>query len=73
MASILAATAQMGELMLRPNELGKVQPGFLADLILVNGNPLDDISLLSHHENLDLIMIASGMPPHTLCLSEQPD
>ena len=62
MESILAATAKMGELMLRPEELGQVQPGFFADLILVNGNPLEDISLLSHHENLDLIMIVSRAP-----------
>lgn len=59
MESILAATAKMGELMLQPTLLGKVQPGFFADLILVDGNPLEDISLLSHHENLDVIMIVS--------------
>ncbi|BGO89864.1 hypothetical protein NBRC10512_005634 [Rhodotorula toruloides] len=57
MEAILAATALGGELLLHPEELGKVQPGYYADMILVNGNPLEDITLLSHHENLDLIMI----------------
>ncbi|KAL8280245.1 hypothetical protein RQP46_007359 [Phenoliferia psychrophenolica] len=57
MQSIIAATALGGELLMHPEELGKVQPGFFADLILVDGNPLDDISLLSHHENLDVILI----------------
>ncbi|KWU41908.1 hypothetical protein RHOSPDRAFT_30304 [Rhodotorula sp. JG-1b] len=57
MESIIAATALGGELMMHGDELGKVLPGYYADLILVNGNPLDDISLLSHHENLDVIMI----------------
>lgn len=42
-----------------PEELGKVQQGYYADLILVNGNPLEDITLLSNHENLDLVMIVS--------------
>ena len=59
MESIIAATALGGELMMHGDELGKVLPGYYADLILVNGNPLDDISLLSHHENLDVIMIVS--------------
>lgn len=31
-------------------------------MILVNGNPLEDITLLSHHENLDLIMIVRSFP-----------
>jgi len=57
MEAILAGTALGGEIMMRPDELGKVQPGFYADLILVNGNPLEDITILSNHKNLDLVMI----------------
>lgn len=60
MEAIIAGTALGGELMMHPHELGKVLPGYYADLILVHGNPLDDISILSHHENLDVIMIVSG-------------
>lgn len=59
MESILAATALGGELMMHPEELGKVQPGYYADLLLVDGNPLEDITLLSHHTNLDVILIVS--------------
>ncbi|KIJ67185.1 hypothetical protein HYDPIDRAFT_84382 [Hydnomerulius pinastri MD-312] len=59
MEAILSATALGGEIMLHPDELGKVQPGYYADLILVNGNPLEDISLLSHSENLDVIVMVS--------------
>jgi imidazolonepropionase-like amidohydrolase len=29
-----------------PGRLGVVEPGALADLLLVNGNPLDDLSLI---------------------------
>ncbi|KAK7051964.1 amidohydrolase [Favolaschia claudopus] len=57
MEAILSATALGGELMLHPHELGKVVPGAYADLILVNGDPLQDISLLSHKENLDVILM----------------
>jgi imidazolonepropionase-like amidohydrolase len=57
MEAIISATAYGGELMRHPHELGKVVPGAYADLILVNGNPLEDIGLLSHKENLDVILI----------------
>jgi imidazolonepropionase-like amidohydrolase len=42
--------------MLRPDELGKVQPGYLADLILVDGNPLEDITILQDHDKLHYVM-----------------
>jgi imidazolonepropionase-like amidohydrolase len=61
MEAILAGTALGGEILMHPNELGKVQPGFFADLIVVNGNPLDDIKLLSSHKNLDVVMIVSSV------------
>jgi imidazolonepropionase-like amidohydrolase len=56
MESILAATALGGEIMLQPDELGKVQPGYLADLLLVDGDPLEDITVLQDHAKLDVIM-----------------
>jgi imidazolonepropionase-like amidohydrolase len=56
MEAILSATARGGEIMLRPGELGKVQPGYLADLILVDGDPLADITLLQDHDRLHAIM-----------------
>ena len=59
MESILAATALGGEIMMHGHELGKIQPNYYADLILVNGNPLEDIKLLTGHKNIDLVMIVS--------------
>ena len=50
MEAILSATKLGGEIMLRPDELGQVQPGFLADLILVDGDPLADITVLQDHD-----------------------
>lgn len=56
MEAILAATALGGEIMQRPDELGKVQPGYLADLILVDGDPLADVTVLQDRDKLDCIM-----------------
>lgn len=56
MEAIVSATAGGGEIMLRPDELGKVQPGYLADLLLVDGDPLADITILQDHDKLDGIM-----------------
>ncbi|KAJ7054225.1 hypothetical protein C8F01DRAFT_1164440 [Mycena amicta] len=57
MDAIISATSYGGELMGHPDKLGKIIPGAFADVLLVNGNPLEDISLLSKKENLDVIVI----------------
>ncbi|EJU01915.1 amidohydrolase [Dacryopinax primogenitus] len=54
MEAIIAATAV---LFMRPHELGKVLPGYYADLILVDGNPLDDIRILQDKDKLHYILI----------------
>ena len=46
MEAIISATAGVATLFMREDELGLVKPGYFADLILVNGNPLDDVSVL---------------------------
>ncbi|KAJ5862122.1 hypothetical protein N7455_006190 [Penicillium solitum] len=57
MEAILAATAGVAKLFMQENELGKVQPGYYADMILVDGNPLKDITILQDHAKLSVIMI----------------
>ncbi|KAG0638209.1 hypothetical protein HOY80DRAFT_923177 [Tuber brumale] len=57
MEAILAATAEGGKLFMREHELGKIQPGYYADCILVDGNPLEDIAILQDHSKLDVIVI----------------
>lgn len=49
-----AATALGGVLM--DMELGQVKEGFLADLLLVDGDPTQDISILKNKDNLRMIM-----------------
>lgn len=40
-----------------PGKMGVIEEGALADLLLINGNPLKDISILTKpDENLALIM-----------------
>lgn len=46
MKTIQSATIEAARLLKMENELGSVEPDKLADIIAVNGNPLDNISLL---------------------------
>ncbi|OAP62631.1 5-carboxymethyl-2-hydroxymuconate isomerase [Fonsecaea erecta] len=57
MESIIAATAGVAKLFMQENELGKILPGYYADCLLVNGDPLKDIAVLQDHDKLDVIMI----------------
>lgn len=56
METLVAATRLGGEIMGHPGELGVVKPGALADLLLVDGDPLADITLLQDTSALRMIM-----------------
>jgi imidazolonepropionase-like amidohydrolase len=56
MEAILTMTKNGGEAMGLPGELGQIQNGFLADLLLVNGDPLNDPKVLIDPDNLLAIM-----------------
>jgi len=56
MESILTMTKNGGEAMDMPNRLGQVKQGFLADLLLVKGDPLVDPKVLLDRDNLRVIM-----------------
>lgn len=43
-----------------PGKLGVVQPGALADLILVDGNPLEDLSLVADPQKRFLVIMKDG-------------
>jgi imidazolonepropionase-like amidohydrolase len=45
-----------GQVMGLGNELGQVKEGYLADLLLVDGNPLNDLDLVVREKNLHVIM-----------------
>jgi len=47
--TIRSATVNPAKLLGQEDRLGRISPGFAADLIAVEGNPLDDIGMLVHH------------------------
>jgi len=48
------------------NEVGTIEPGKLADMIIVNGNPLDDISILQNDSQIALVMQGGQILKSTL-------
>ena len=53
---LVAATRHGGEIMGMGHELGQIRPGYLADLLLVRGDPTIDVALLQDRNNLLAIM-----------------
>jgi imidazolonepropionase-like amidohydrolase len=51
-----AATRLGGQIMMRGNELGQVKEGYLADLLLVDGDPIADIRVLQDKAKILMVM-----------------
>jgi imidazolonepropionase-like amidohydrolase len=58
MEAIVAGTRSGAELLGVEDELGTLAPGKVADVLVVDGDPLDDISILQDRDNLLMIMKA---------------
>jgi imidazolonepropionase-like amidohydrolase len=56
MEAILSATKHGGAIMLKENELGQVKEGYLADLLLVDGDPLANLAILRDKAKLLAVM-----------------
>jgi len=56
MDAIMSATKSGGEIMGMGDELGQVKKGYLADLILVEGDPLTDINILADKARIKCVM-----------------
>lgn len=54
--ALRAATMYGGQLMGMPDELGLIREGYLADLLVVDGDPLTDISILRDRDRLTHIV-----------------
>ncbi|TPT03766.1 MULTISPECIES: metal-dependent hydrolase family protein [Acinetobacter] len=54
--ALISATKYGAELMMRPNDLGQIKEGFLADIILVDGNPIENLALLQNPEKILMVM-----------------
>ncbi len=61
MGAIVSATKTNAELFRAENRIGTVAEGKDADLILVIGNPLDDIAVLVDARNIPLVMKAGNV------------
>jgi imidazolonepropionase-like amidohydrolase len=55
-----AATVVNAELLRRPGELGVVAPGAYADLLLVDGDPLEDLAVLTEQGNRIALIARAG-------------
>lgn len=56
MEVLLSATRLGGELMMMPDQLGQIRAGFLADLVLVDGDPLKNLAVLQDPAKILLVM-----------------
>lgn len=56
MEALVSATRYGGAAMMRPNELGQIKAGFLADLLLVDGDPVANIALLQAPDRILAVM-----------------
>jgi imidazolonepropionase-like amidohydrolase len=56
MQAIVASTKTASECVHMERNVGTLEPGKLADLLLVDGDPLDDIAILGDKGRLALIM-----------------
>jgi len=56
MEVLLRATKHGGEIMGRPGELGQLKPGYLADMILVDGDPVANIRILQDRKRILAVM-----------------
>jgi imidazolonepropionase-like amidohydrolase len=56
MEALLAATRHGGEIMMMGGELGQVKDGYLADLLLVDGDPLANLAILRDQAKILAVM-----------------
>ena len=70
MDAIIAATRQGAELMRMEGETGQIKTGFLADLLLLDGNPLDDIRLLQDQQRIVGVMKGGRFAKRASALSQ---
>jgi imidazolonepropionase-like amidohydrolase len=56
METIVSCTKWGGQMMMQGNELGEIKEGYLADVLLVDGDPLSNIAILQDRKRLLAIM-----------------
>ena len=66
LAILQSATVTPAKMMSQEKFLGQIQPGFAADMLILNNNPLEDISVLAQPESHLLAVIKDGR----ICMSK---
>jgi len=66
LAILRSATVTPAKMMGRENFLGQIKPGFAADMLILNSNPLEDINVLAKPENHLLAVLKDGR----ICMSK---
>lgn len=64
MEAIMAATKTNARLLLSEDSLGTLEKGKLADIVVADGNPLDNIGLLAKQENIKVVMVDGQIKKH---------
>ncbi len=59
--ALVCATRNGGLAMRGQGDLGTLEPGMLADMLLVDGDPLQDVSILTDRKHLAMIMKDGGI------------
>jgi imidazolonepropionase-like amidohydrolase len=60
MGAIVAATKTNAELLRKEKDLGTIEVGKLADFILINGDPLKDMTLFQQYQEKITLIIQRG-------------
>ena len=71
MEAIVSATKHGSELMRTPDETGTVEAGKLADLLIVDGDPVEDIAILQDRSRLAMVMKDGKVIVNTLGLPQE--
>jgi len=71
MEAITCATKTGAEIMGRGDELGTLEPGKLADLLIVDGDVLGDISILENRENFIAVLQSGRLKAGQLALRHE--
>jgi imidazolonepropionase-like amidohydrolase len=77
MAALLAATKTNAEIVQMGDQIGTIEEGKLADLIIVDGDPLDQIEILEDRTKISLVMqdgeIRHALDPFGASVAAQDD
>ncbi|MDQ3921507.1 MAG: amidohydrolase family protein [Actinomycetota bacterium] len=61
MDTLVASTSRAAQCLERQEDLGTLEPGRIADVLVIDGDPLDDITILQERSRLRLIMKGGGI------------